>query len=89
MTFRKTSSSSSSPSLEPRSSSLETYLGGEVLNFTFFLLYFAKRQVCFPLLRLGKRGLLEEEEDPLIATVATPSLSELELSSSESHPLPM
>jgi hypothetical protein len=41
------------------------------------------------LLQFGKRDFLEEEEEPLIATVATPSLSESELSSSESHSLPM
>jgi hypothetical protein len=85
MSFSKLSLSSSS--LESSSSSLETYLGGEDLNFTF-LLSFAIRQVYFPLLRFGKSDLLEEEE-PLIATVATSTLSESELSSLESHSLPM
>jgi hypothetical protein len=47
------------------------------------------RQVHFPLLRLGKRDLLKEEEEPLIATVATSSLSESEFSSFESHSLLM
>jgi hypothetical protein len=47
------------------------------------------RQVYFPLLRFGKRDLLEEEEEPLIAMVATLSLSESELSSYESHYLPI
>jgi ribulose 1,5-bisphosphate carboxylase large subunit-like protein len=37
----------------------------------------------------GERDLLEKEEEPLIATMATPSLSESELSSSESHSLSM
>jgi hypothetical protein len=83
------SSSSSSSSLESISSSLETYLVGVVLGFTFLLLSFVMRQVCFLLLRLGKRDLLKEEDEPLIAMVATPSLSELELSSSESYSLPM
>jgi hypothetical protein len=36
------------------------------------------------LLGFGKRDLLEEDV-PLIATVATPSLSEFELSSLDSH----
>jgi hypothetical protein len=87
MTFNKASSSSSL--LDLRSSSFETYLEGEVFYFTFLLLSFAMTQVCFLLLRLGERDLLEEEEEPLIAMVATPLLSELELSSSESHSLPM
>jgi hypothetical protein len=86
MSFSKVYSSFSS--LESSSSSLETYLGGGDLDFTFFLFSFAMRQVYFPLLRFGKSGLLEEEE-PLIATVATSSLSESEFSSSESHSLPM
>jgi hypothetical protein len=64
MAFGKVSSSSSS--LESSSSSLDTYLGGEDFDFTFFLLSFATRQVYFPLLRLGKIDLLEEEEGPLI-----------------------
>jgi hypothetical protein len=89
MLFSKASSSSSSSSLESSSSSLETYLGEEVFDFTFLLLSFAMRQVCFPLLRLEKRDLLEEEEEPLIASVAKPSLSKSEFSSSESHSLPM
>jgi hypothetical protein len=85
MSFSKVSSSSSS--LESSSSSLETYSGGEDLEFTFLLLYFSMRQVCFPLLRFGESDLLEEEL--LIATVATSSLSESRLSSSESHSLPI
>jgi hypothetical protein len=87
MSFSNASSSSSS--LQSILSSLETYLGGGVLGFTFLLLSFSIRQVCSPLLRLEKRDLLEEEEKPLIATMTTPSLSESELSSSESHSLPM
>jgi hypothetical protein len=86
MAFSKVPSSSSS--LESSSSSLETYLGGEDIDFTFFLLSFGMRQVHFPLLRFGKSDLLEEEDEPLIATVATSSLSESELSSSESHSFP-
>jgi hypothetical protein len=78
MSFSKASSSQSS-SHESISSSLDTYLGGEDLGFTFLLLSFAMRQVCFPLLRLGKRDLLEEEDEPLIATVVKPLLSESEL----------
>jgi hypothetical protein len=89
MSLSKGSSSSSSSSLESISSSLETYLVGVVLGFTFLLLSFVMRQVCFLLLRLGKRDLLKEEDEPLIVMVATPSLSELELSSSESYSLPM
>jgi hypothetical protein len=87
MSFSNTSSSS--PLLESSSSSLETYFGGEVFYFTFILLSFAMRQVCFPFFRLGKRDLFEEEEESLMGTVATPSLSESEFSSSESHSLPM
>jgi hypothetical protein len=87
MAFSKVSSFSSS--LESCSSSLETYLGGEDLDFTFFLLSFATRQVCFSLLKFGKSDLLEEEVELLIAMVATSSLLESELSSSESHSLPM
>jgi hypothetical protein len=75
--FSKVSSSSSS--------SLETYLGGEHLDF--LLLILVLRQVCFPLLRLGNRDLLEEEEESLIAMMTTPSLSESELSSLESFPM--
>jgi hypothetical protein len=89
MSFSKTSSSLSSLSLESSSSSLETYLGGEVLGFTYLLLFSAMRQVCFPLLRMGKRDLLEVEDKPLITTVVIPSLSESKLSSSESHSLPI
>jgi hypothetical protein len=47
------------------------------------------RQVCFPLLRFEKRDLFEEEEEPLMAMVATPSPSESKLTSSESHSLLM
>jgi hypothetical protein len=64
------------------SSSLLTYLG-EDGAFTLHLLSLAMRQVCFPWLRLGKSDL--HDEDPLMATVATPSSSELELSSFESQ----
>jgi hypothetical protein len=72
------------PSSLSSSSSLETYLGEDKpLVFTLCLLSFAMRHVLFHLLSIGKRYLLEEDV-PLIATVATPSLSELELSSLDS-----
>jgi hypothetical protein len=57
-------SKDSSSSLESILSSLETYLVGVVLGFTFLLLSFVMRKVCFSLLRLRKRDLLEEEEEP-------------------------
>jgi hypothetical protein len=64
MSSRKASSSSGCSSLESSSSSPETYLGGEVLGFTFLLHSFPMRQVFFPLLRLGKKDLLDEVENP-------------------------
>jgi hypothetical protein len=54
------------------------------LLFTLLLLFFTMRHVFFSLLSFGKRDLLEEDV-PLIAMVATPSLLELELSSLDSH----
>jgi hypothetical protein len=60
-----------------------TYLGEEeALDFTFFLPSFAMRHVFFE--SLGKGDLLDEVL-PLIATVATSSLSDLEFLSLEFH----
>jgi hypothetical protein len=63
-----------------------TYLREEeVLDFTFFLPYFAMRHVYFE--RLVKSDLLGEAL-PLMAMVATSSLSNLELLSLEFHSYP-
>jgi hypothetical protein len=56
-----------------------------VLDFTFFLPSFVMRHVCFE--SLGKSDLLDEIL-PLIAMVATSSLSDSELSSLEFHSWP-
>jgi hypothetical protein len=57
-----------------------------MLVFTLFLFLFVMRHVCLE--RFRKNGLFEEDS-PLMTMVAKLSLSDLELSSLESHSCPI